>query len=104
MKLSLILLFAFIISIYTTSPRQRYMEITKDFQEKNLANLNNLKMRRRSKRYLGISIASPRHYWFDMTQQSGYVVPFFFGRKANETANTNIYQNYVSSYFDSLNG
>ena len=58
---------------------------------------------KRTKRYLGIPIASPT-YWFDMTKESGYVVPFFYGRKANNTSNLNQTQSiftYYNQNFDS---
>ena len=52
---------------------------------------------KRMKRYLGINIASPT-YWFDLTQKTGYVVPFFYGRKANTTSNETATNNYFNHY------
>jgi hypothetical protein len=56
---------------------------------------------KRNKRYLGIQSAAPT-FWFDMTQQSGYIFPHFFGRKANDTSKTDHPQSYFSYYFNNF--
>ena len=57
---------------------------------------------KRTKRYLGSPIASP-NYWFDMTQRSGYVFPFFFGRKAEDTSKSNQTHSMFTYYLENFN-
>ena len=108
-----ILKFVFFVSIiYQTTPflfnvKQVNCMEEIDSTKKIIVLLNRLSNKtnqigKRTKRYLGSPIASPS-YWFDMTQMSGYVFPFFYGRKAEDTSKSNQTHSMFTYYLENFN-